>query len=79
VKLTSNAPSIPSPVELSGSDDDGFSLSQQKLAIKKQMAYNEVMPNSTSGSDEDEEKAKKKKLTSQYCSLMVVDPALCSN
>ncbi len=46
---------IPSPVIPTDSDDDGVSLSQHKLAMKKQMADNYVVPNSTSGSDEEEE------------------------
>ncbi len=46
---------VPSPVELSDSDDDGFSLSQHELAMKKQMAKHDTAPNSTSASDEEEE------------------------
>jgi hypothetical protein len=47
---------IPSPVELNDSDDDGFSPSQHdKLAMKKQLARHDLVPNSTSGSDEEEE------------------------
>jgi hypothetical protein len=46
---------IPSPNLLSDSEDDGVSLSQHKLAMKKQLADHHVAPNSTSGSDEEEE------------------------
>ncbi len=46
--------SIPSPVLLSDASDDGVSPSQHKLAMKNQMAYHEVVANSTSGSDEEE-------------------------
>jgi hypothetical protein len=41
--------------ELSDSDDDGFSPSQHKLAMKKQMAKHDMEPNSTSASDEEKE------------------------
>ncbi len=44
---------IPIPVELSDSDDDGFSPSQHKLEMKKQLAQHDVVPNSTSGSNEE--------------------------
>jgi hypothetical protein len=47
---------IPSPVELSDSNDDGFGPSQHKLAMMKQLAKHDVVPNSTSGSNEEEEK-----------------------
>ncbi len=46
---------IPTPVELSDSADDGVSPSQYKLAMKKQLSHKNVAPNSTSGSDEEEE------------------------
>jgi hypothetical protein len=46
---------VPSPVISSDSDDDGVSLSQHELAMKKQLADHHVAPNSTSGSDEEEE------------------------
>ncbi len=48
---------IPSPVELSDSEDDGVSpsQSQHRLATMKQMVKHDVEPNSTSGNDEEEE------------------------
>jgi hypothetical protein len=46
---------IPSPVELSDSEDDGVSPGQHKLAMMKQLAHKKVPPKSTSGSDEEEE------------------------
>jgi hypothetical protein len=46
---------IPSPVELSDSEDDGVSPSQHKLAMKKQLSRKKVPPKSISGSDEEEE------------------------
>jgi hypothetical protein len=46
---------IPSPVELSDSEDDGVSPGRYKLAMKKQLAHKKVLPNSTSSSDEEEE------------------------
>ena len=46
---------IPSPVELSDSEDDGVSPSQYKLAMKKQLSHKKVPPKSISGSDEEEE------------------------
>jgi hypothetical protein len=46
---------IPSPVELSESEDDGISPSQHKLAMMKQLAEKKVAPKSTFGSDEEEE------------------------
>jgi hypothetical protein len=46
---------VPSPVELNESEDDGISLSQHKLAMKKLLADHNVVLNSTSGSDEEEE------------------------
>jgi hypothetical protein len=45
---------VPSSVELSDSDDDGFSQSQHKLAMRKQMAKHNMAPNSTSASDKEE-------------------------
>jgi hypothetical protein len=45
---------IPSPVELSDSEDDGGSPSQHKLAMMKQLAHKKVPPKSISGSDEEE-------------------------
>ena len=36
---------IPSPVELSDSEDDGVSPSQHKLAMMKQLAHKNVAPN----------------------------------
>jgi hypothetical protein len=46
---------IPSPVELSESEDDGVSPSQHKSAVMKKLADNNVAPNSTSCSDEEEQ------------------------
>ena len=46
---------VPSPVELSESEDDGVSPSQHKLAMMKQLADKNVAPNSTSCSDEEEQ------------------------
>jgi hypothetical protein len=46
---------IPCPVKSSDSDGDGFSPSQHKLAMKKQLADHHVALNSTSGSNEEEE------------------------
>ncbi len=46
---------IPSPVELSDSEDDGVSPSQHKLANMKQLAHKNVALNSTSYSDEEEQ------------------------
>ena len=46
---------IPSPVELSDSEDDGVSPSQHKLAMKKQLSRKKVPPKSISGSNEEEE------------------------
>ncbi len=46
---------IPSPVELSDSEDDGVSPSQHKLAMMKQLAHKKVPQKSTSGSDEEEQ------------------------
>ncbi len=43
---------IPSPAELSDSEDDGVSPSQHKLAMKKLMAKHDITPNSDEGSDE---------------------------
>jgi hypothetical protein len=40
---------VPSPFEWSDSNDDCVSLSQHKLAKKKQLAEHHVVPNSTSG------------------------------
>ncbi len=44
---------IPSPVELSDSEDDDVSPSQHKLAMMKQLADKNVAPNSTSCSYEE--------------------------
>jgi hypothetical protein len=46
---------IPTPVELSDSADDGVSPSQHKLAMQNQLNRKNVAPNSTSGSDEEDE------------------------
>jgi hypothetical protein len=46
---------IPSPKLLSDSEDNGVSPSQHKLAMKKQLADHDVVPNSKSGSEEEEE------------------------
>ncbi len=46
---------IPSPVELSDSEDDGVSPSQHKLAMMKQLSHKKVPQKSISGSDEEEE------------------------
>ena len=46
---------IPSPVELSDSEDDGVSPSQHKMAMMKQLSRKKVPPKSISGSDEEEE------------------------
>ncbi len=46
---------IPSPVELSDSEDDDVSPSQHKLAMMEQLADKNVAPNSTSCSDEGEQ------------------------
>jgi hypothetical protein len=46
---------IPSPVEMSDSEDDGVSPSQHKLAMKQQLSRKKVLPKSSSGSDEEEE------------------------
>ncbi len=43
---------------MSDSDDDRFSPSQHKFAMKKQMAYHKVVPNLRSGRDEEEEEEK---------------------
>jgi hypothetical protein len=53
---------IPSPVELSDSDDDSFSPSQHKLSTKKQLAKHDVVPNFTSISDEEEEEVEEKEV-----------------
>jgi hypothetical protein len=53
---------IPSSVELSDSYGDGYSPSQHKLAMKKQLAHNNVVPNSTSGSDEEEDEVEEEEV-----------------
>jgi hypothetical protein len=51
---------IPSPVELSDSEDDSVSPSQHKLAMMKKLAHMSVAPNSTSDSDEEEQLVEEK-------------------
>jgi hypothetical protein len=45
---------IPSPVLLSDADDDGVSPSKYNSAVKKRMADNYLVPNFTSGNNEEE-------------------------
>jgi hypothetical protein len=54
-RSTNRELAIPSPIEVSDSEDDSVSPSQHKLAMKQQLSRKEVPPKSSSGSDEEKE------------------------